>query len=203
MNGDSQYAQGLNGGNGYNYGRYDSAAAAIRAYASPAEGAASNYINDASRYVAITFDIPKYSVGSIKITAPDVSDTNQMFAFVINGTTIKGEQVTVNVSVKAGQMVEVSQLFAGNYTVIMDADWSWRYTVNGITVDGEDNGLGEVSIEIVGRTVNEVHTVDYTAEAYESKWLTHNSNNVTNTASVPAQVVHHFDMAAYDKRQLV
>ncbi|MBQ7048429.1 MAG: hypothetical protein IJN86_05725 [Clostridia bacterium] len=203
MDGDSQYAQGLNGGNGYNYGRYDSAAAAIRAYASSAEGAASNYINDDNRYVAITFDIPKYSVGSIKITAPDVSDTNQMFAFVINGTTIKGEQVTVNVSVKAGQTVEVSQLFAGNYTVIMDADWSWRYTVNGITVDGEDNGLGEVSIEIVGRTVDEVHTVVYTAEANESKWLTHNSNNVTNTASVPAQVVHHFDMAAYDKRQLV
>ncbi|MBQ4648401.1 MAG: right-handed parallel beta-helix repeat-containing protein [Clostridia bacterium] len=203
MDGDSQYAQGLNGGNGYNYGRYDSAAAAIRAYASSAEGAASNYINDANRYVAITFDIPKYSVGSIKITAPDVSDTNQMFAFVINGTTIKGEQVTVNVSVKAGQTVEVSQLFAGNYTVIMDADWSWRYTVNGITVDGEDNDLGEVSIEIVGRTVDEVHTVDYTAEANKSKWLTHNSNNVTNTASVPAQVVHHFDMAAYDKRQLV
>ncbi|MBQ7048151.1 MAG: hypothetical protein IJN86_04300, partial [Clostridia bacterium] len=202
MANDSQYtAKGLNGGNGTNNGRYNDALVAIRAYTSSAEGTATNnrYINDDNRFVAITFGIEKFNVGSIKITAPTVADTNQMFVFVIHGTTAEGNVITVDVSVKAGQTVEVSKLMAGEYTVVMDADWSWRYTVNGITVDGANKGTGMVEVDIVGRA-DEEHTVVYTAATNENKWLTHNSDRKTNTASSP-QVVHHFDMAVYDERR--
>lgn len=126
-----------------------------------------------------------------------MADTNQMFVFLIQGTNANGN-VTVEVSVKAGQMVEIAQLPAGQYTVLMDANWSWRYTVNGITVDGANKGVGTVDVTIVGQT-DEVHTVVYTAQTGENKWLTHNSDAKTNTAY--PQVAYHFDMAVYDERQ--
>lgn len=184
--GDTSYSNGLNGDDRL-IERYDLTPMSVRAYVSSAEyvNPKGTYINDQNRFVAVTFDVPKYNVGSIKITAPTTDDENQRFVFTVEGTTRLGDTLSFTFSVKQGQTIEIAELISGSYTVTMQDGWAWRYSVNGITVnDVSQDTLGEVAITITGTKVLEVYDVEFTSTKQKPYWLNHNSGCATNNPAV-------------------
>ncbi len=205
MTGDANYGYGLNGDSRV-VGRYAITPISIRAYTTSAEGESSNsqYVNDAGQYVAITFDVQKYNVGSITITAPTATDDNQRFVFVIIGKPTVGDELRFSISLPAGESVTIEKLLPGTYTVTMSGEWSWRYTVSGVSLDGVDktDGTGVVEVKIVGLDVEENYAVEYNANREHPYWLNYNSPIKTNTAGGEALTAS-FDMAEFKRTNVI
>lgn len=201
-NGEDNYTSGLYGDVPPAF-RYADSPVSIAAYTTAGESANGRYINESGRFVSITFDVQKYNVGSITITAPEADDANQRFVFTVSGTTIKGEKVDISLSIAPGQSVTVEKLYPGTYTVTQKTSWSWRYDFNGAVVDGGtvQTGSESVLIEIVGTSVVEVHTVEYTNDKETNLWLSYNSPVVTNRASV--LVAYTLDVTEEKRRHLI
>ena len=197
---DENYGQGLNGESRI-IDRYDISPISVRAYTDDLEyiNPKDEYVNDANQFVAITFDVPKYSVGSIRITAPSAADDDLRFLFGIKGKTILGDEVEFKISVEAGETVEIKQLFPGNYTVTAEADWTWRYSINGATVNQEavSGDVGEINITITGTQVDETYDINYSSQRIADRWLNGNSPVQKNTAQLA--VSRSFDIAEFKK----
>lgn len=199
-NNDTKYTEGL-------YGdippalRYASSPVSIRAYTSSAEGTQSkgNYINTDGEFVSIVFEIQKYNVGTITITAPESDVENQRFVFEITGVTDKGEPVNISVSLESGKSVTIADVYPGVYQITQKTDWSWRCEIDGVAVDGgsKQDGVVTVTVDVEGVSKAENHTVVYTNDDTNFNWLSHNSPvkvNVPNGTSVAF-----FDMAEAKK----
>jgi len=203
--GDTSYASGLNGDDRL-IERYDLTPMSVRAYTSEAEytNPKNTYINDDGRFVAITFDVPKYNVGSIKITAPTTDDENQRFVFNVSGTTRLGNTLSFTLSVKQGQTVEIAELISGSYTVTIQDGWAWRYSINGISVnDVAKDSLGAVEITVTGTEILEVYNLEYTSEKVGTYWLNHNSDCATNNPAVPTTNVAYSLVVADTKKTII
>ena len=188
MDGEEQYSEGLNGNSAIGGKRYLTSPVSVRAYVDSAEatgtGHTGEYINDEDgRFVAITFGVPKYNIGSIKITAPESDVPGQRFVFTLKGTNMLGETIELSVSLASKESVTITNLVSGTYTVEQQDDWSWRYEFTTAKVDdGDDLSTKAVSVAITGGELNELHTVTYTNEKENNKWLSHNSECEKNVA---------------------
>ena len=188
MDGEEQYSEGLNGNSAIGARRYLTSPVSVRAYVDSAEatgtGHTGEYINDEDgRFVAITFGVPKYNIGSIKITAPESDVPGQRFVFTLKGTNMLGETIELSVSLASKESVTITNLVSGTYTVEQQDDWSWRYEFTTAKVDdGDDLSTKAVSVTITGGELNELHTVTYTNEKENNKWLSHNSECEKNVA---------------------
>lgn len=178
MTGDTNYTNGLYGDRPPAF-RYADSPVSIRAYTTSGEGTQSkgNYINTDGEFVSIIFDIQKYNVGTITITAPETDVENQRFVFEITGTTDKGERVNITVSLESGESVTIEDVYPGTYQITQKTDWSWRCEIDGVELDGggKQDGVVTVTVDIEGVTVDDDHTVVYTGNDATNKWLSHNS----------------------------
>ncbi len=183
MNGDTSYTSGLNGSNGRIVMRYRQTPASVSAFTSNLEGTSpvGKYINDEDRFVAITFGVPKYNVGSVAITAPHSDDPNQRFVFTLSGVNTLGESINITVSALSDQTIVITELISGTYTIVQNDDWSWRYEFTNARVDDStDSGTNSVTVTITGTELEEIHTVEYTNSLTNNKWLSHNSVGKVN-----------------------
>ncbi len=195
MAGDTSYASGLNGDSRL-VDRYAKLPVSVRAYTSTAEGQSPSgqYINTDGEFVSITFNVKKYTTGSITITAPTVADKSQLFVFTLEGESNYGDNISLSVSLGQGETVTVAELLPGNYTVSFEGGWSWRYSLTSTNLDGVSKGTAKsVAVTIVGENVGEVHRVVYGASVSNNKWLTHNTDATANVPTLTA--VAAFDMA--------
>ncbi len=179
MTGDTNYTNGLYGDRPPAF-RYADSPVSIRAYTTSAEGiqAKGNYINTDGEFVSIIFDIQKYNVGTITITAPETDVENQRFVFEITGVTDKNESVNITVSLESGESVTIEDVYPGTYQITQKTDWSWRCEIDGVEVDGggKQDGVVTVTVDIEGVTVDDDHTVVYTgSDEANDKWLSYNS----------------------------
>lgn len=192
MTGDKKYGEGLNGDSRL-VDRYENLPIAVRAYTSEEEEGISpsgQYINTQGEFVSITFNVSKYTTGSITITAPTADNEAQMFVFTLVGTTNYGEPVSLSIALGQGETVTIAELIPGDYTVTFCGGWSWRYSLTGAVLDGVSKGVAEaVTVTIVGEDVGEVHNVAYAASVANNYWLNFNSpvqENVPSLTTVAA-----------------
>ena len=203
--GDTKYTAGLNGNANIGGNRYRTTPVSVRAYVNNTEaqghGHTGTYINDSDNFVAITFGVPRYNVGSIKITAPESDVPGQRFVFTLVGENAIDGEITLSVSLGSGESVTITNLFAGEYTILQQDPWSWRYEFTTVKVD--DNAAiteNSAKVTIVGDKLEEIHTVTYTNEKENNKWLSHNSECEKNVA-VPETQNTVFYMAEAKRRQ--
>ena len=203
--GDTKYTAGLNGNANIGGNRYRTTPVSVRAYVDNIEaqghGHTGTYINDSDNFVAITFGVPRYNVGSIKITAPESDVPGQRFVFTLVGENAIDGEITLSVSLGSGESVTITNLFAGEYTILQQDPWSWRYEFTTVKVD--DNAAiteNSAKVTIVGDKLEETHTVTYTNEKENNKWLSHNSECEKNVA-VPETQNTVFYMAEAKRRQ--
>jgi len=203
--GDTRYTAGLNGNANIGGNRYRTTPVSVRAYVNNTEaqghGHTGTYINDSGNFVAITFGVPRYNVGSIKITAPESDVPGQRFVFTLVGENAIDGEITLSVSLGSGESVTITNLFAGEYTILQQDPWSWRYEFTTVKVDDNaaitENGA---KVTIVGDKLEEIHTVTYTNEKENNKWLSHNSECEKNVA-VPETQNTVFYMSEAKRRQ--
>lgn len=66
----------------------------------------------------------------------------------------------------------------------MEDGWSWRYTLNGVTLDGANAGAGAVEVTVTGLELNELYELAYFADRSSPYWLNYHSDVVANEATV-------------------
>jgi len=200
--GDNNYTNGLAGDIPPAF-RYADGPVSVRAYVTDAEGTSPSgrYVNDEGAFVSITFDVQKYNVGSIIITAPASADADQRFVFTVTGTTIRNETVSFTLSLAGGETVKIENLYPGTYTVTQNTAWSWRYEIDGLTLDGVSQGKRDaVQVQIKGTSVTEEYSVAYANTRTNNQWLSHNSPVESNKPILTAMA--RIDLAE-GKRNLI
>lgn len=116
-----------------------------------------NMTNTASVEKPFTITVKTCSLMISKTVKGDGANPNQTFVFNV----MKDGKLVTTVVLKAGASTTITGLAVGDYTVVEDTAWSWRYTA--------ENG-GEAAVKLSGATPNGEAGITNTAK--ENHWLT-------------------------------
>ncbi len=102
----------------------------------------------------------KLGLGNIKITTEGFNnvDEDQVFIFVVKGTSVIGKDIDIRVPIKGDGSALVTDVPFGTYTVSCEPGWSWRY--------GASNKV-TVTIDKMGETEN----AKFTQSRKDTQWL--------------------------------
>lgn len=100
---------------------------------------------------------------NLTIIRENAADENQVFVYKI---TEAGSTEAIYVTIRGNGSVTIHNMLQGEYTIVQQNDWSWRY----------DDALVNDVITIKGDT-----TVTFSKNAVNNQWLS--SNNVDNTGT--------------------
>ena len=138
-----------------------------------------NMANTASVEKQFTITVKTCSLKITK-TVTGGGDPNQTFVFNV----MKGNDLVATVVLKAGQSTTITGLAVGDYTVVEDTAWSWRYRAeNGgeaaVKLDKSHNYYGEAGI------TNTYVKHDWLTSIVDviNKWTA--KDNIDNTGHVP------------------
>ena len=140
--------------------------------------------------VLIADFVPGYADLKIVKAGWNEIDANQTFLFKVVGTPVNTDlgEVEMMVAVEENGSVRINHLPVGTYTVTEEEDWSWRYSVSGVSsnatevkVDGKLVG-GEIYL---GQGLKEI---TITNEREKELWLDGN-NSCQNVFSGTANVL--------------
>ena len=102
-------------------------------------------------------------VADLTITRENAADGNQVFVYKIIEA---GSTEAIYVTIRGNGSVTIHNMLQGEYTIVQQNDWSWRY----------DDALVNNVITINGDT-----SVTFSKNAVNNQWLS--SNNVDNTGT--------------------
>ncbi len=146
-------------------------------------------INTQGNYIAITLGV-SVNMGTLTITKTGTGiDEDQVFIFKVIGTATRtGATIELTVSIKGTGSVTINNLPVGEYSVYELSDWSWRYGVTSVIVNGETYADHIEGKAVVATSVESIDgVVIFDNEVVNNRWLDGNSNPVKNVAGTTSQ----------------